>query len=78
MYLYHLISIDLQSSRSFNTHTAKLTDEDVGTDTHYWFLHQTYFCRSLCDQSTGYKHVQGQGTVRKRILDICRINLVDR
>jgi hypothetical protein len=23
MYLYHLISIDLQSSRSFNTHTAK-------------------------------------------------------
>jgi hypothetical protein len=25
MYLYHLISIDLQSSRSFNTHTAKLT-----------------------------------------------------
>jgi hypothetical protein len=26
MYLYHLISIDLQSSHSFNTHTAKLTD----------------------------------------------------
>ena len=25
MYLYHLISIDLESSRSFNTHTAKLT-----------------------------------------------------
>ena len=25
MYLYHLISIDLQSSRSFNTHTGKLT-----------------------------------------------------
>jgi hypothetical protein len=25
MYLFHLISIDLQSSRSFNTHAAKLT-----------------------------------------------------
>ena len=25
VYIFHLISIDLQSSRSFNTHTAKLT-----------------------------------------------------
>jgi len=29
MYIYHLISIDLQISRSFNTHTAKLTIEDI-------------------------------------------------
>jgi hypothetical protein len=25
MYIYHLISIDLELSRSFNTYTAKLT-----------------------------------------------------
>ena len=33
MYIYHLISIDLQLSRSFNTHTAKLTDDHTDDPT---------------------------------------------
>ena len=33
MYLFHLISIDLESSRSFNTHTAKLTSKHNQMDT---------------------------------------------
>ena len=51
IYLYHLISIDLQSSRSFNTHTVKLTviSPDRTSGSHYLlsnYLDRTTYCTS--------------------------------